>query len=69
MLNMKLAALAWAAEQAGMSYGHFTMNLSAKDKLKIYRQFQSRQDGKKAAGPSAEREAPSRKKALKKKAG
>lgn len=68
MLNMKLAALAWAADQAGMSYGHFTMNLSPKDKLKIYRQFQSRQSGKGTAEKPAEGRASSRKKALKKKA-
>ena len=37
--DKRLTALAWAAAQADMSYGRFTMNLTQKDKLKIYRQL------------------------------
>ena len=36
--NLKLAALAWAAAKADMSYGRFIINLTARDKQKIYRQ-------------------------------
>ena len=44
--DKRLSALAWAAAQADLSYGRFTMNLSQKDKLKIYKQFQNHLDQK-----------------------
>ena len=39
--NKRLAALAWAAAQADLSYGRLTVNLTHQDKAKIYKQYQS----------------------------
>ena len=69
--NKKLAALAWAAAQADMSYGRFTINLSKADKTKIYKRYQTMLDkkGEKAAEDTVktkQRKAPARKDTLKK---
>ena len=50
--NLKLAALAWAAAKADMSYGRFIINLTARDKQKIYRQYQAMLE-KRKAGPGS----------------
>lgn len=60
--DKRLTALAWAAAQADMSYGRFTMNLTQKDKLKIYRQYQSMLEKRKAE-ETLRPEEPKRKKA------
>ena len=39
--DKRLAALAWAAAQADLSYGRFTVNLTHQDKVKIYKQYQT----------------------------
>ena len=65
--DKRLTALAWAAARAGLSYGRFTVNMTQKDKLKIYKQYQAYLD-RKAAGEVAQpretesKKAPARKK-------
>jgi len=39
--DKRLSALAWAAAQAGQSYGRFTVNMTHQDKVKIYKQYQT----------------------------
>ena len=40
-VKASLAALQWAAERAGLSYGVFTQNLTAKKELEIQRDFEA----------------------------
>jgi len=40
---VSIAALSWAAEKAGMSYGKFTMNLTHDEQLRIQREWDAYQ--------------------------
>lgn len=57
-----LAALQWAADRAGQSYGQFTIGLSTADQLAIqaeYEQFLSRRKEAMAVRPRVDTDTPS----------
>ena len=70
--DKRLTALAWAAAEANLSYGRFTVNMTHQDKVKIYRQYQTYLE-KKAAEEAMkprlaeEQKAPPRKRGRKRK--
>jgi hypothetical protein len=70
--DKRLTALAWAAAQAGQSYGRFTVNMTHQDKVKIYKQYQTylekREAQQAAENPAAPPKDPPRKRGRKPKA-
>ena len=50
--DKRLTALAWAAAQAGQSYGRFTVNMTHQDKVKIYKQYQTYLEKRAAENPA-----------------